>query len=145
MDPERRRQLKRAGKAEVERRSAELNAAMSASNPAPVGSEEWGRGYKSGTERERWLRVKLPVLHRPQLESLFVVLPQAGAGWVAHPGGYVQCLKCGSAVPSAMPRRLFYWSGCACGNIRWRWLFFRGRATVADAKAVVPVTLVGKS
>ena len=73
------------------------------------------------------------------------MVPESGAGWVAHAGGYVQCLKCGSAAPSAMPRRLFYWAGCACGNIRWRWVLFCGRASVADPKAVVPVKLIAKS
>jgi hypothetical protein len=79
-----------------------------------------------------------------RLESLFVVVPESNAGWVPHAGGYVQCLKCGSAAPSAMPRRLFYWSGCACGNIRWRWVLFFGRAFVANPEAVVPVKLVAK-
>ena len=73
------------------------------------------------------------------------MVPESNAGWVAHPGGYVQCLKCGSAAPSAMSRRLFYWAGCACGNIRWRWVLFCGRASVADPKAVVPVKLIAKS
>jgi len=104
-----------------------------------------GKGYRSATLRERRLRRNLPVLHRGRLESLFVVVRESNAGWVAHAGGYVQCLKCGSAAPSAMPRRLFYWAGCACGNIRWRWVLFCGRASVADPDAVVPVKLVAKS
>jgi hypothetical protein len=144
MNAERRRQLKAVGKAEVERRSAELRAAVTASNPAPIGSDEWVRGYRAGTQRERWLRSKLPVLHRDALETAFLVSRDVGAGWIPHVGGYVRCLRCGSAAPSALPRRWFYWAGCACGNVRWRCVLFWRRGVVADPESVEPVKLIGR-
>ena len=144
MDAERRRQLKAAGKAEVERRSAELQAALTAANPAPIGSDEWAQRYKVGTEREQWLLSKLPILDRATLDSMFVVSPDVSAGWVPHPDGYLRCLKCGSAAPSVLPRRWFYWASCACGNIRWRCVLFLGRGVIDDTESVETVKLIGK-
>lgn len=137
MDAERKRQLKALGKAEVERRSAELRASLAEANPAPPGSDAWAAQYRTSTERERWLRKELPVLHRGELESQFVVVEDDG-------GGYVLCKSCGSAVPSAVPRRWFYGASCACGNIRWRCVLGWRRAFVRDPQALVPVKLIGR-
>jgi len=137
MDEERKRKLKALGKAEVERRSAELRAALDEANPARPGEDAWSSHYRTGTERERWLRNKLPILHRSELESQFVALEDAEAG-------YLLCKVCGSAVPAAVPRRWFYWASCACGNIRWRCLLGWRRAFVRDPGSVVAVKLIGR-
>lgn len=144
MDAERKRQLKALGKAEVERRSAELRATLDEANLAPPGSDAWAARYRTGTERERWLRATLPTLRRGELESLFVVLEEDGAGWVPRLGGYVLCKACGSAAPSALPRRWFYWTSCECGNIRWRCLLGWRKAFVRDPQSLVPVKLIGR-
>src|SRR5258706_15993453 len=103
MDANRKRELKQLGKAEVNRRSSELRAELSEANPAPIGSDDWAKNYRTGTDREKWLRKKLPTLHRDRLNSLFVVRTDVGVGWIPHVGGYLLCSSCGSAVPSAIP------------------------------------------
>jgi len=52
MDNERRKQLKALGKAEVARRSAEIEAALKAANPVAYGDERWGKNFKRGMRRE---------------------------------------------------------------------------------------------
>ena len=145
MDAERKRTLKALGKAEVERRSAELHSSLSAANPAPIGSDEWATGYKTGTNRERWLRRRLPVLHEKRLAELFVTLPVDGTGWVPNMDDYIRCRKCGSAAPSFLPQRFFYWASCACGNIRYRCLGFWRSATITNADETEVVRLIGKA
>ena len=145
MDAEQKRALKRLGKAEVERRSSELRAALQESNPGGPGSDEWARGYRHGVERERWLQKTLPILSRAQLEELFVVLIDDRPGWVPHAGGYVICAICGSAAPSFMRWKLFYWRSCACGNIRWRCLLGWCRGTAREPDAVVSAKLLGRA
>jgi hypothetical protein len=145
IDAERKRELKRLGKAEVERRSSVLKEAMELANPAPTDSDRWADGYRDGVERERWLKKKLPVLSRAQVERMFVVLPESTPGWVPHPGGYVICTTCGSAAPSLMPWRLFYWASCACGNIRWRCILGWQRGTARDPRAIVSAKLLGRA
>ena len=145
MDAEQKRALKKLGKAEVERRSAELRAALEEANPGGAASEDWASGYRDGVERERWLKKALPILSRAQLEELFVVLPDNRPGWVPHPGGYILCAICGSAVPSVLPRRLFYWRSCVCGNIKWRCLLGFGRGSAREPDAIVSVKLLGRS
>jgi len=140
MDAERKRQLKALGKAEVERRSAELQAALDAANPAPSGSDEWGRGYKKATLRERWLRKKAPILHQKRLEKLFVVVPESSGDWAP----YMQCKRCGSVAPTENPRRLIYWASCRCGNIKVRSLWFWHKATIQDPSLILYVKLIGK-
>lgn len=138
------RSLKRLGKAEVERRSAEIRAALKEANPAPSGSGQWAKGYRVGLKRELWLQRALPILHRERLHELFVVLRQPGTGWVPHPGGYVICNTCGSAAPSLMPWKLFYWASCACGNIRWRCFLGWRRGGVRNPDGVTSAKLCGR-
>jgi hypothetical protein len=140
LDAERKRQLKALGKAEVERRSAELQAALDAANPAPSGSDEWGKGYRKATLRERWLRKKLPIIHKKRLEKLFVVVPESGGDWAP----YMQCKHCGSVAPTETPRRLIYWGSCRCGNIKVRRLWFWHKSTIQDPSRVFYVKLIGK-
>jgi hypothetical protein len=145
MDAARRRELKRLGKAEVERRSAEVNAALALANPASAGSDEWARGYRDGVYRERWLKRKLPILHHRELQRLFVVQGTSDSGWTPYPGGYILCALCGSAVPSYLPWRVFYWKACACGNIRWRQILGWRRGRAEDPTNVVPISLIGRA
>ena len=63
MDAERKRELKALGKAEVARQSAELQGRLAAANAAPVGSNAWMAGYRRDTQREKWLKKRLPILH----------------------------------------------------------------------------------
>src|SRR5690606_16687162 len=74
MNQSRKRQLKQLGKAEVARQSAELRAALKSANPATPGDDNWAENYKHGTVKERWLRKKLPLLHKQQVDDLFVVI-----------------------------------------------------------------------
>jgi hypothetical protein len=147
MDLKRRRDLKKLGKREVERRSAELREVLRAANPSPLRSDEWARGYKIGTERDRWLRKKLPLLNRDEVISMFVVLSQDDPGWIAHSGstGYVLCGKCGSAAPSVLPKSWFYWARCECGNIRLRRILFWERIFVREPSELTPLKLIGRA
>lgn len=144
MDAERKRQLKSQGKAEVERRSTQLRRAMRAANPAPIGSDEWGKNYKTGTLREKELKRILPIIHKRDLDWQFAVLPVEGLGIAPVAGLYLQCQQCGSVLPSAIPRRFFYWGACGCGNVKWR-IFWRWNwNSVSDPSLLVPVKLIGK-
>ena len=144
MDRERKRQLKAAGKAEVQRRSAELYAAMDAANPAQPGDAHWAENYRQGRENKRWLMAGLPTLRRAQWEPLFVALPYEANRWIPVVGGYLQCQGCGSVAPVALPWRFFYWSNCECGNVRWRCLLGWRRLRVRDAHSIAPVKMIGK-
>jgi hypothetical protein len=144
MDSERKRQLKALGKAEVARQSEALHSALQEANPAKLSDGQWGPNYRKGVERERWLRRKLPVLRAARLQEMFVVHPWGANTWSPHTGGYVLCKCCGSAVPSAVPRKLFRWLSCECGNIRFVSILWWGRRTVKDPSAVLPVKLLGK-
>jgi hypothetical protein len=143
VDKQRQRELKAKGKAEVERRSAELRAATLAANPARVTDENWATNYKRGTELERWLRAELPVLHAEEFAEKFVAWDRQTTWTPAH-GLYVQCELCGSAVPSLVPRKLFYWQGCACGNIKYRMILWWRWAKVQQPQAMSAVKLIGK-
>ena len=144
MDAERKRALKKSGKAEVARRSAELEAALSASNPAPIGSDQWAANYALATTRERWLQRKRPLLRAKQLRAMFVVQPYESAGWSAHPGAYVMCTVCGSAIPCAVPNRLLYWRSCSCGNAGWRAVLGWTKPIARRPEALIPVKLIGR-
>ena len=139
MESAKRRELKRAGKAALERRSAELRAALQTANPAPPGSDQWAQGYRVSVEREQWLRTRLPIIHKDQLAREFVVhhLPK-GSG-TDYVGGYVLCRQCGSAVPSSLPWRLCYFAGCACGSVRWWCLLWWRRVIVKKGAGIAPV------
>jgi len=144
MDPQRKRQLKAAGKAEVKRRSTALYAALDAANPVKPGDPGWSDNYKEGVARKHWLNRKLPTLWRAQWEPLFVVLPYEVNRWTPHVGGYIQCHGCGTVAPEALPWRAFYWTRCECGNVRWRCVLGWRRMRVRDARSLVPVKLIGR-
>ncbi|WP_343635095.1 hypothetical protein [Roseateles sp.] len=145
MDADRKRQLKKLGKAEVARQSAELRASLTDANPAALGDSAWANNHKTGILREKWLKKKLPLLRQKKLEQLFVVLPIVSAGWRPTLGGYIQCRTCGSASPSSIPeRKFFYWATCGCGNIRWRCIGPFRRVVVRAPDQILPVTLIGR-
>jgi hypothetical protein len=144
MDRLRKKQLKALGKAEVARSSAEIHAALKTSNPVPFSDERWSENYKRATLREKWLIRKSPLLHAKRLEELFIVVPNTSAGWQPHRGGYVQCQRCGSAVPSATRRGWLYWASCQCGNIRFRRIGPWKKVSVAIPELVIPVKLIGR-
>lgn len=94
-------------------------------------------------EREKWLLEDRPTIHREQLHAEFVPMPDKGGRWVAQPLSYVLCKSWESALPAIPPKRLFYSSSCACGNLRWRRLFERGRLLVRDQSKALPIGLFG--
>lgn len=145
MDKERKKQLKKLGKAEVERRSQELKDQLKAANPAELSdADAWMANYKTGTRREQWLRKKLPTLHKKRLEELFVVHPCNSSGWLPDEGNYLQCEGCGSAVPSVSRARLIKYTGCRCRNIIY-WRFFRWHCwRIRRRERVIPVKLIGR-
>ncbi|MCG8095389.1 MAG: hypothetical protein JAZ17_17515 [Candidatus Thiodiazotropha endolucinida] len=144
MDKERKRKLKKLGKDEVQRRSDELHARLNEANPLDPGEPGWAENYKRGTERERWLKKKLPTLHQPRLEKLFVVREYDNVGWAPHKGGYIQCQICGSAVPSVRPNRFIDYTGCKCKNIFW-WKFLKwGSSSIKFPEKIAPVKLTGR-
>lgn len=60
-------------------------------------------------------------------------------------GLYLQCMRCGSVLPSAISkRRTFYWGSYACGNVKWRMLAGWSGSRIEDLSLVRPVTLLGK-
>ena len=144
MDRDRKKQLKKLGKAEVQRRSDELHAKLHEANPLDPGEPGWADNYKRGTERDRWLKKKLPTLHQPKLEKLFVVRAYDNAGWVPHKGGYLQCQICGSAVPSVRHKRLIDFTGCKCRNIFWWHFLIWGHSNIKYPEKVVIVKLTGR-
>jgi hypothetical protein len=145
MDAERRRELKRAAKVELEQRSAVVHAALKTANPAPSGSDQWAQGYRVGVERERRLQQSLPILHSDQLAKEFVVHRLPLDVVTSFVGGYVLCSICGSAVPSKLRWKWIYFAGCACGRIRWRCFMWWRRIDVREPQCVVPVKLIGRA
>ncbi|TDM08998.1 MAG: hypothetical protein C4K60_06475 [Ideonella sp. MAG2] len=156
MDIERRKQLKMHGKAEVERRSAErkaqseallpdMLAALSHSGTLPSDPAGLPPDARSRYERERWVVELRPIVHREQLNTEFVPLPDTAGKWKHHPLGYVMCKGCQSAVPAVPPRCLFYASRCACGNLRWRRWFGQGQLSVQEHSKALPIALFGRA
>lgn len=145
MDKERKRELKKQGKAEVSRTSAELRAALKVANPVEPGQPGWSENYKSGLLKEKALVHDLPLMHADEVERRFVVVPNGSAGWRPYPGSYVQCTICKSVSPSVVPQnRWFYWKNCECGNIKWRCLGSSRSATVQHPEKIQSVKLIGR-
>ena len=145
MDKERKRQLKKQGKAEVQRVSDALHKSLQEANPLPPGAPGWADSYKLGIQREKWLKSELPVLHEPELSQLFSVRPYPNRGWLPHVGAYVQCQSCGSAIPCARKKRFFDRVRCRCKNIVWWQLFKWRKVVIKKPENVVPIKLIGSS
>lgn len=145
MDKEQKRALKKQGKAEVARVSAELRAAIKAANPHQPGEPGWSESYRQGVLKERALVHDLPLMHASEVERSYVVIPNGSAGWRPHPGGYVECEICHSVSPSFIPpNRWLYWKSCECGNISWLCLGPSRQVKVKQPDRVRPVKLLGK-
>jgi hypothetical protein len=108
---------------------------------AATGGRGWSIGYRIAYRNEAWLHRSRPILSASQIEKLFVILPSYGSRRDAGP--YVVC-RCGFAAPVSMPRRVFYWSSCACGNIRWRCILWWRKGTIQNWELVFPAKLVAR-
>jgi hypothetical protein len=156
MDIERRKQLKKQGKAQVERDSAErkarsqavlpdMLAALSHSGVLPESPDHLAPDARARFEKERWIAESRPTIHREQLLTEFVPLLDAAGKWTQHLLAYVMCKGCQSAVPLIPPHRLLYRSSCACGNLRWKRFLGYGRLAIRDPNFALPIALFGRA
>ena len=156
MDIERRRQLKRQGKAEVERRSAEskaqsealisdMIAALSHTGVLPLDPTHLDPDARTRYEREQWVMALRPTIHKEQLHAEFIPLPDPAGKWKQHPLGYVMCKRCHSVLPAIPPERLFYTSSCACGNLQWRRWLWRGKFSMRDSSKALPIGIFARA
>lgn len=117
MDKNEKRRLKKLGKQIVAEQSRQLRDHLNEANPAPVGSDEWAKGYKKGTLKEKALRAKPPDrLSAIEVEGDFVPNPATQnlpVELFGVPGCFWQCLNCGDLINS-LPRAR---TSCVCGNI----------------------------
>ena len=144
MDKDRKRHLKKLGKAEVQRVSDKLHRSLKEANPLDPGDPGWAENYRVGSKREKWLKSKLPVLHEPKLSKFFSVRPYVNRGWVPHVGAYVQCNTCGSAIPCARNKRYFDYVACKCKNVVW-WHFLKWRkTTIKTPSDLTAIKLIGR-
>jgi hypothetical protein len=171
MDKSEKKRLKKLGKELVEQRSAELRRALNEANPIPISSEDaWLENYKTGMRREKWLRERLPVLHKKQWEKMFVlrlddrpgcVVGQRSGPAVAGDGllkttinsafavvptesTFIQCQSCETVLSVMPPRQWMYWKKCLCGNVSRLRLFSRYVLNVRSEDQIRYVRLVGK-
>jgi hypothetical protein len=115
MDPEEKRRLKKLGKKLVDQRSQEVRELLHEANPAPIGSDEWGRNYRIGTQRERQLRQESPDRVPASVATEdFVLNPVHDAPTTGVPTYYIECSRCGDLLHS-VPRQTV---GCSCKGIR---------------------------
>jgi hypothetical protein len=153
---DRRRQLKREGKAEIERRTQarkdesesllhDMKAALSHSGDVPTEFSCLSEEQRLRATRERWIISERPVLHRQQLYGEFVHLPDTAQKWLDHPLSYLLCKVCSSAIPSQPKLRLFGLSGCRCGNLRRRHILGITRLRIAEESMVVLVAIFGRA
>lgn len=156
MDIARRKELKRQGKAEVERRSAlrkaeseavlpDMLAALSHTGGFPENPDLLEADARARYEREQWVVQARPTVHREQLNAEFIPLPDTAGKWQHHLLGYVMCKGCQSALPAIPPKRLFYASSCACGNLRCRRLLSRGWLVVREKSKLLPIGHFGRA
>ena len=57
MNKDEKRRLKKLGKQVVAERSRELQERLHEANPAPIGSDEWAKNYREGTDSDTRQRV----------------------------------------------------------------------------------------
>jgi len=141
MNPEEKRRLKKLGKRLVEQRSQELRELLREANPAPLGSDEWGRNYQFGTLRERQLRQDSPDRLPASIASRdFILNPVRDAPTIGVPTYYIECSRCRDLLHS-VPRQTVT---CSCQGIcinlesrqflvetgvRFQWVRLIGRCT----------------
>ncbi|WP_137720001.1 hypothetical protein [Methylobacillus flagellatus] len=156
MSPERRRELKLQGKAEVERQSTVRKAQSEAMLPdmlaaightghpptdlAKVTAEQLARA-----KREAWITTKKPIIHRDQLHSEFIPLPDPKLKWQGHPFSYRMCKACGSVLPAIPVFALLHLSSCRCGNLRYVQVLGFKWQLVRKNSMVLPIALFGRS
>lgn len=112
MDEAEKRRLKKLGKKLVEQQSRELQERLHEANPAPVGSDEWVKGYRAGVERERQFRrhrrtESPPRRHGASLSS------SARSQIFGVPTWYHECPVCGDLLHSVPQQTV----ACSCGNL----------------------------
>lgn len=170
MDKSEKRRLKKLGKELVEQRSADLQHALNQANSAPLGSDEWMENYRSSVQNEKWLREALPIMHKSEWESKFVVREDHTPGAVkrqkfepamAEDGSlvssvsrlyvgdstaesFVQCTSCESVVSMMRPPEWFYWKKCLCRNIKRRRILWWFVLKARDENQIRFVRLLGK-
>src|SRR5262249_19711621 len=117
MDDAEKRRLKKLGKKLVEKQSRELQELLREANPAPIGSDEWARGYRAGIEKERQVRAAPPDrLTAEQVRKDFVLIPVEGeglGGLFGVPTWYHECPVCGDVLHSVPQQSVT----CSCGNL----------------------------
>ena len=103
MDPVTRRKLKKAGKAEIERRSSELDALLKQSNPANPGDPQWSKNYREVTLKEKqYKKNRARAYPASDVGTEFLLNPVEmdwSRGYLPVPGYYLQCKSCGDVVP----------------------------------------------
>lgn len=144
MNSERKRALKKLGKAEVERRSTALHQHLQDANPVELDDPLWASNYARGVEKERWISRKRPTLHREALNRQFVVRPYENDGWRSLERNYIQCTNCGSALPSLPRPKILGLTKCKCWNIVWWRLFKWNNFRIKRMELVQPVKLTGR-
>jgi hypothetical protein len=156
MTPERRRHLKREGKAEVVSRSharkvaseallPDMLAALSHTGQPPNDLSKLTNDQIARARLEAWVAAERPVLHRDRLHQEFVPLPDTSQKWKSHPFSYLLCKRCGSALPSHPVSSLFQRSSCQCGNIRRLQLFGKAWLRVQQKPMLLPVVIFGRA
>lgn len=144
MNSEEKRRLKKLGKELLEQRSQDIKERLREANPAPIGSDEWGRNYRVGILRERELRQDAPDrLTASVATSRFVLNPVVPAPSIGVPTCYIECSRCGDLLHS-VPRQTVE---CSCKGVRldleakqvflepnvcFRWVRLIGRSTQPD-------------
>lgn len=117
MDEAEKRRLKKLGKKLVEQQSRELQERLREANRAPIGSDEWARGYRAGVEREKQLRAAPPDrIPAAEVRESFVLLAVEGegsGGLLGVPTWYYECPSCGDVLHSVPQQSVI----CSCGNL----------------------------
>jgi len=103
MDPETRRKLKKAGKAEIERQSSELHAQLEESNPADIGDPQWAANYREVTLKEKEYKKNRSRVYPASEVGVELLLNPVNIDWsrgyLPVQGYYLQCKSCGDLVP----------------------------------------------
>jgi hypothetical protein len=111
MTPEEKRDLKFRGKQIVEQRSATINEALKKANPAPVGSDEWVKNYRTVRDNEKWLSQQQPErILADEVAHRFVLLSAQETGRVEP---WVECLECHDVLHSYP----LHSTQCSCGTV----------------------------
>lgn len=116
MDAERRKQLKREGKALLERRSREVQEDLAATNPAEFASDEYVRNEIEIRQKERAIRRVASSVPRAEIERHFVlriITDELSRGFLVSDNAFLLCQRCSEVLPSAPICPM----ACSCGNL----------------------------